>query len=190
VSGRRRDDGDDDDDDEPSDDTDASEFRRALDGVKPLDRRGLRPEPPPRLRPAPKRGAAPEEPVAFAIERAGERVDGLAPGVDRRRLAELRRGTPAPDRRLDLHGLDAAGAERGLRRELARALEAGERCLLVIHGRGRRSEGAPVLKTSLPGWLSAPPHGRRILAFATAPPALGGAGATLVLLRRPRAAKP
>jgi len=70
-----------------------------------------------------------------------------------------------------------------VRRFLRQALAAGCRSVLIVHGRGRRSPGAPVLKRSLPGWLAAPPHGERVAAFTTAPPHLGGPGATLVLLR-------
>jgi DNA-nicking Smr family endonuclease len=164
--------------DEPSD------FERAVEDVKPVDRGRLRPEPAPKLPARPAEPAA--ERVVFAIERVGERVEGLAPGADRRLLAKLRRGEPAPDRRIDLHRMDAPSAERALARALARALDAGERCLLVVHGRGLHSEDEPVLKESLPRWLARPPHGPRILAFATAGAGQGGAGATSVLLRRKR----
>ncbi|MFQ5418592.1 MAG: Smr/MutS family protein, partial [Myxococcota bacterium] len=58
------------------------------------------------------------------------------------------------------------------------------RCVLVIHGRGRGSADGPVLKSALPGWLALPPLGASVMAFASAPPGDGGAGATVVLLRR------
>lgn len=163
-------------------DDDRSEFRRAVEDAKPLPGKGRRPEPPPRLGP-PKAGTE-AEPVAFVVERAGERIEGRAPGADRRTLLRLRKGEPEPERELDLHGLSAAAAERALSEALEAAWQAGERCLLVIHGRGLRSPGEPVIKQSLPGWLAAPPHGSRVLAFTSAAPARGGAGATLVLLRR------
>jgi DNA-nicking Smr family endonuclease len=56
--------------------------------------------------------------------------------------------------------------------------------VLVVHGRGLHSPGAPVLKHALPGWLAEPPLGQRVLAFASATPPHGGTGATFVLLRR------
>jgi DNA-nicking Smr family endonuclease len=61
----------------------------------------------------------------------------------------------------------------------------GLRCVVLIHGRGRRSEtGESVLRESVPGWLSKAPCATHVLAFAPAPKRLGGEGATLVLLRR------
>jgi DNA-nicking Smr family endonuclease len=180
VSGGGRDDRDDD----GRDDAGGERFRDALgDDVRPIERGRLRPEPAPRLRRP--RADDPGEPVRFEIvERDGGQVDGLAPGTDRKRLAKLRRGEPAPERRLDLHGMDAAAAERALGRALEQAWDAGERCLLVVHGRGLRSEDGPVLKTRLREWLAAPPHGPRVLAFAGAARADGGPGASYVLLRR------
>jgi len=172
------------DDDDPT----PSDFRRALDDVEPIDQGRRRPEPTPQLQPPwPK---ASTTPVGFELDCWGERVEGLAPGADRRLLAKLRRGEPAPGRRIELHGLNAAEAERELAHELRRAYEGGERCVLVIHGRGAHSEGEAVLKTALPGWLAMPPHGPWIRAFATPEPRLGGAGATCVLFRRQRPAPP
>lgn len=167
------------------DDDGPSGFRDAMKGVKPIDRRRLRPEPAPELRKRPAGAADPDARVAFEIERIGERVEGLAPGADRRQLARLVRGEVAPEARVDLHGLDAAGAERHLRRALLRAHDGGARCVLVIHGRGRRSDGPAVLREAFPDWLAAPPIGPRVLAFATAGPRHGGAGASYVWLRPP-----
>jgi DNA-nicking Smr family endonuclease len=184
VSGGSRDDDDRDDAGEGSQGDGGESFRDALgDDVRPLERDRLRPEPAPRLRRP--HAAESGEPVRFEIvERDGGHVDGLAPGTDRKRLVKLRRGEPAPDRRLDLHGMDAAAARRSVWRALEQAWEAGEHCLLVVHGRGLRSQDGPVLKTRLPGWLGAPPHGPRVLAFAGATRADGGPGASYVLLRR------
>jgi DNA-nicking Smr family endonuclease len=129
--------------------------------------------------------AGPGGRLPFALtDRGGGRVDGAASGFDRRRLARLRRGDPPPDRELDLHGLRRDEARRRLRGELRDALAAGERCLLVIHGRGARSETGAVLRDALPAWLAEEPHGARVLAFASADDHAGGA--TYVLLRRAR----
>ncbi len=156
-------------------------------------RRPLAPAPPVPPRPvragaAPRAGgeAEPAGPVRFALRREGERLLGLAPGVDRRHLRRLRSGAVEVDRRVDLHGMDLAGAEAALREALLAALAAGARCVLVVHGRGLHSPAGPVLKEALPAWLAAPPVGPRVLAFATAGRAAGGAGATYVLLRRSR----
>ena len=122
----------------------------------------------------------------FELTREGERVYGLARGVDARHLRRLKRGEISPDRDLDLHGLREAEAREDVAFELADAAAEGERCVRIVHGRGRHSPGAPVLKEALLEWLAAPPLAALVLAFASAPPAQGGAGALLVLLRRRR----
>jgi DNA-nicking Smr family endonuclease len=111
-------------------------------------------------------------------------VEGWAAGFDRRRLRALRRGEPAPELEVDLHGLRRDEARRVLRASLREAIDADLRCVLVVHGRGAHSGSDAVLRRALPGWLAEPPHGARILAFAAAEDRRGGA--TCVLLRRPR----
>lgn len=164
-------------------DDDRSEFERAMEGVRKSAPGKRRPEPAPELPAAP---LPKEAPASFRIERGGERLAGFADGFDRRRLKGLANGEIPPDRRIDLHGLEAAGAERAVREAIEALRASGERCLLVIHGRGLRSEDGPALKRALPGWLAAPPHGRSILAFTTASPGHGGPGASFVLLRASR----
>ena len=122
----------------------------------------------------------------FEITRSGERSEGLARGIDRAHLARLRRGEVPVERRIDLHGLTAAEARRELSAELREAFAEGERCALVVHGRGLHSESGPVLRDGVVGWLVAPPLGALVLAFASALPRDGGPGASYVLLRRAR----
>lgn len=112
-------------------------------------------------------------------------VDGWASGFDRRRLRALRRGDVAPDVELDLHGMTRAAAHAAVCETLRDAIAAGARCVLVVHGRGHRSQHGPVLRDALPAWLAAAPHGASILAFAAGEAQRGGA--TYVLLRRARA---
>jgi DNA-nicking Smr family endonuclease len=111
-------------------------------------------------------------------------VDGWAAGFDRRRLRALRRGEIEPEHELDLHGLSRVDAHHALRCFLGDAIEAGARCVVIVHGRGMRSSTGPVLRDALPGWLGEEPHGSRVLAFAAAEATRGGA--TYVLLRRTR----
>jgi DNA-nicking Smr family endonuclease len=117
-------------------------------------------------------------------DRGAAGVDGWASGFDRRRLRALRHGEIEPDREIDLHGMTQAAARQLLRRTLAAAIAGGERCVLVVHGRGARSEAGPVLRDALPGWLAEDPHGAAVLAFAAGANRRGGA--TYVLLRRSR----
>lgn len=130
------------------------------------------------------------EPVRFHIEQWGEppneQWEAVAPGVGRQPIDRLRQGKVPLERTLDLHGMEASAARDAVVVTLRRMWDLGERGLLIIHGRGLHSDAGPVLKESLPGWLAAPPHGQRILGFLTAPPELGGAGATLVLVRKRR----
>ncbi len=125
-------------------------------------------------------------PDAFEVTREGERVSGLARGIDRRHLARLRRGEIAPESEIDLHGLSSAEARRDLAEALRECVAEGVRCLLVIHGRGRGSEAGPVLRDAVIEALTTPPLAALVLAFASAQSADGGAGATYALLRRER----
>ena len=53
----------------------------------------------------------------------------------------------------------------------------------VIHGKGLGSpDGTPVLKTRVRAWLQ---ERTQVKAYCEAPPAQGGGGALLVLLRAP-----
>ena len=126
----------------------------------------------------------------FAIEISGEQVRALAPGVDRKHLQRLLRGEVAIEVEIDLHGFNSPEARRLVSDTLAEMLREGERCARIVHGRGRHSEAGPVLKAALLEWLTSPPLANDVLAFATAGPESGGAGATLVLLRRARTARP
>jgi DNA-nicking Smr family endonuclease len=106
-----------------------------------------------------------------------------APGVNDRRLRALSGGKIPPDERIDLHGVRADAAPSILTQRLESARARGLTCVVVIHGKGSGSgSGEAVLREGLPGWLTSPRTARSVLAFAPAPAALGGDGATLVLL--------
>lgn len=124
--------------------------------------------------------------VVFELENIGERVEAVAPGIDRAILRKLRNGEYPRDARLDLHGCDSVRARALVHQAIGELVGEGGRCLLVIHGRGRGSAEGPVLKQSLPAWLAEPPSGPRVMAFCTATGGDGGVGATYVLLRRDR----
>ena len=103
--------------------------------------------------------------------------------VRRRRLRELRAGAIRPDRTLDLHGHDRRRAEKLVHETIRQASRAGEQCVLVVVGRGRRSaDGVAVLRDELPRWLCDRALEQFVVAFAPAIPADGGRGALYVLL--------
>ena len=123
----------------------------------------------------------------FDITETREYVEGLAVGVDPRLVRKLRRGEFAWRVHLDLHGLVAATAHQAVVQFLATSIRSGERCVLIVHGRGLNSKDqTPVLKERLKTWLSRGRAARLVLAFATARACDGGTGALYVLLRRDR----
>ena len=158
-------------------------FADAVGDVRPIEGRD-------RVLPPPERGRRPletrEPERRFVVERRGDAVEARAEDVSRAILADLKAGRIRAERELDLHGLGLEEARRALDDALEGAHRDGVRCLLVIHGRGQRSANGPVLKGAVIDWLQAMPHAARLQAFATAPRRLGGAGASLVLLRRRR----
>ena len=100
-------------------------------------------------------------------------------------LRELRSGARPPTASLDLHGFTGEEASRALEAFILESQASGQRSVLIIHGRGRRSGPAgPVLGPMVRERLASGAAASRILALSHAPSALGGAGATLVLLRK------
>jgi DNA-nicking Smr family endonuclease len=111
---------------------------------------------------------------------------GYPAGIDKRTVIRLRRGLIPPETQIDLHRQTQEGAHRLLASFLAMSQAKGQRCVLVITGKGYGSGGAGVLKTMVPRWLSEEPNRERVLAFCHAVTAHGGDGALYVLLRKPR----
>jgi DNA-nicking Smr family endonuclease len=172
---------------------DASLFYAAMDGVHQLTNRGEAPVPNPRLPEIIDENAEAlaqlSELVAgqgvFDMADSEEFIEGGSPGTDRNLLRALRRGDFSIQGRLDLHGMTQAEAKETVDRFLMESRRASRRCVLIVHGRGLHSKDqVPVLKAQLKTWLSQKRIGQLVLAFATARPQDGGAGAVYVLLRR------
>ncbi len=123
----------------------------------------------------------------FELNETEEYVEGTRLGLDPRLVVRLRRGEFAVQAHIDLHGMVQSDARAALEDFVIDAVRKGMRAVLVVHGRGLRSPGGmPVLKHAAAQWLSHGRMGGYVLAFATARPADGGAGAMYVLLRRER----
>ena len=123
--------------------------------------------------------------VAFDIKDSDEFIEGHAHGLDTHVVRKLRRGEFAVQAHLDLHGLLKDEAKAELDGFLTRSRQQGKRCVLVVHGRGLHSKDqVPVLKEALKRWMASERFARHVLAFATARPHDGGAGAVYVLLKR------
>lgn len=182
---------------------DESFLRRALEGVRPLNSKGNR------------RSRIPLEPPvthtivdedAEVIAQLSDLVSGLAPfditesdeylegyrvGLDPRLVSQLRRGEFAVQAHLDMHGMIQGAAKEALKEFIIASVRKGLRTVLVVHGRGLRSPGGhSVLKHASAGWLSHGAIGGHVLAFTSARPADGGAGATYVLLKREKSRAP
>lgn len=121
----------------------------------------------------------------FDIRYTDEYVEGAAAGVDARVLRKLRRGGFSTQDHLDLHRMTADEAYRAVERFISASVGRGLRCVLVVHGRGLNSrDQLPILKQRMTSWLKRGRLKRLVLAFATARPCDGGAGALYVLLRK------
>jgi DNA-nicking Smr family endonuclease len=103
------------------------------------------------------------------------------PGIQQRKLQQLRRGRLSVGAELDMHGMTVAVARNELVQFIASCREQHIRCARIIHGKGYSTGGqAPVLKNRLNNWLR---QHHEVLAFSSAPRNAGGSGAVNVLLR-------
>lgn len=178
----------------PADEDDGALFLRAMAGVRSVPKDATRIEPAKTLESrlpddealalmefeSFARGETP-----FELSDSEELHYGLAPGVTQETLRNLQKGEFAFRRHLDLHGLDREGAHAAIIEFVINSRKSGERCVLIITGRGKGSPtGISVLKETLPRWLSRAPVRAHVLAFCTALGVHGGPGAFYVLLRR------
>lgn len=121
----------------------------------------------------------------FEVADDGQRVEGRRVDLPPEALRRLRRGLVPVDARLDLHGMGVPEARAKLEGFLRTTRANGERCVLVIHGKGEHSpRGVAVLRGEIAAWLSQGASSEHVAAFATSSVADGGEGAVYVLLRR------
>lgn len=102
-------------------------------------------------------------------------------GVQAKTLLELRQGKIRQTQILDLHGSTINEARDLLSKFLEHCIQNHQRCVRIIHGRGKLTATPPVLKNHVNSWLQQYPD---ILAFCSAIPRDGGTGAVYVLLKR------
>ncbi|MBW2027607.1 MAG: Smr/MutS family protein [Deltaproteobacteria bacterium] len=173
-------------------------FLKAISDVTPLDgpKRKILKAPQPNIKPAhpppdDKRDGLNhlhrllEGSIEMDISFSDEYIEGSVKGFSRKLMKRLKMGQFPVQDYIDLHGLTRQEAERAVRDFLVRSRSLGRRCVLIVHGRGLNSpDSFPVLKEGLPRWLSRGPVRKIVLAFATARPYDGGAGAIYVLLRK------
>ncbi|MFO7602459.1 MAG: Smr/MutS family protein [Gammaproteobacteria bacterium] len=168
-------------------------FREAVGDVRPLDDDGKirldKPRPPPRARQRERDEQQVlldmlSDPIDLAEVETGEELLFSRNGVQPAMMKKLRRGLFAIEAELDLHRMTSDEARQATAVFLQLALQAGKRCVRIIHGKGHGSTNKlPVLKTKVNHWLR---QRDEVLAFCSARPADGGTGAIYVLLRAQR----
>jgi DNA-nicking Smr family endonuclease len=174
---------------------DANLFQNAMQGVDPMHAgagrqvAAAKPAPPEPQAPADHEGEALARflrgDIDFELEFSEEYMHGFVRGMDSKIFQQLKAGRLSSEAHLDLHGLNADQAYESLLFFLRESYLQGRRCVLLVTGRGRNSPGGQsVLKQEIQTWLTREPLRRAVLAFCTAQPRDGGAGALYVLLRK------
>ena len=164
-------------------------FMEAMQDVKEVPAyRGLKVRPPGSRKP-PKRDEDPALEFRRMLKKKGvtlkdtdEYEEWVAKGQKSTLTDALHSGTCSVQDFIDLHGLTEDEAISELVSFIEASRMQGLSCVKVIHGRGLRSPGKPVLKEAvtrlLKGALS-----KHVRAFSTAAPHDGGLGATYVLMK-------
>ena len=107
----------------------------------------------------------------------GHKKNGVQEGVYRK----LRLGKYTIQATLDLHRLLVREAREEVYRFINESHQAGLRTVLITHGKGNHSPTPGRLKSHVIHWLDEWPL---VLAYHSAKPGNGGAGATYVMLRK------
>ena len=108
--------------------------------------------------------------------------DGVQHGVFRK----LKLGAYPIDATLDLHRMSVDQAREEVLRFVCECRKFDVRTALICHGKGRRSERYPLIKSYLAKWLPAIPE---VIGFHSARGFHGGTGSVYVLLRKSRKQK-
>ena len=111
-------------------------------------------------------------------------------GLEKNLLKKIQKGKIKINKSLDLHGLGLIESEEKVGEFVKECFEKQLRLILIITGKGERLtvdkgwQGAGKLKRNLPDWLSKPYLAKYIVWFGSAPSHQGGAGATVIYLRK------
>lgn len=156
--------------------------------IRPLSRDRHDPDrivptmPPPPALPREKAVVA-ERPAAIRPKPAPIQQATLDGSWDRK----VRTGRIDPDRTLDLHGHSLDSAWQSIDRALERAVESGDRVLLLITGHERRGE-PPLergrIRAAVNDWLAHSRHAGSIAAVRNAHRRHGGGGSLYIIFRR------
>ena len=142
--------------------------------------------------PAPPKRQAPRKaflpPYQAPLPSAPTPVKAVEPSIHKK----LSRGRIEIDGTIDLHGMTQNEARGALHRYLQARWSRGDRTVLVITGKGLKSDNdyvaamseRGILRTMLPIWLSEPSLAPLVSGWSTAARGHGGEGAWYVRLRR------
>jgi DNA-nicking Smr family endonuclease len=111
-----------------------------------------------------------------------EYIEWVSPRIRKDIAQKLHEGNFSVQDYIDLHGMTLIEAEEALFAFFSEAMKKRLFCVKVIHGRGLRSPGEPVLKEALKKWLQGT-FKKWILAYTTAKDCDGGLGATYIILK-------
>lgn len=169
---------------------DADLFLEMMEGVTPLRQNKIDPDSAPktpkakRTLPTPKKLSIFGE-LEYAPPVAADAVLSFArDGVQQKVIAKLKKGQFPIERKIDLHGSTVNEAGAKLQQAINSAINSQQRCVLVVHGRGKGSfDNKPAIKTHVNQWLRSSSD---VLAFCSALPNDGGTGAVYVLFKRQR----
>ncbi len=120
----------------------------------------------------------------FVVADTPEYMEGTGISAHPGTAARLHQGVFSIQGHIDLHGMGVQAAREAFNVFLKETIRSGKRAVLIVHGRGLSSPARPVLKTKVYEWLTHGPWRKWVIAFASARPHDGGAGATYVLLRQ------
>lgn len=110
---------------------------------------------------------------------------GNLSNIDGSTANKVSKGKYPIDARLDLHGMYQDAARESVVNTINNSYATGKRCVLIITGKGRESEGQiGVIKDQLPRWLNMPDLRHKILGFSLARPQHGGTGAFYVMIKK------
>ena len=138
---------------------------------------------------SPSAKTAPRQPPPAAARKPAPPPTRPRPGttLDGTWDRKLGSGSIEPDRILDLHGMNLDHAWNAIDSALERAIEGGDRVLLLITGHARA--GAPPvqrgrIRAAVHDWLAVSRHAPRIAAVRPAHARHGGGGSLYIILRK------
>jgi DNA-nicking Smr family endonuclease len=119
--------------------------------------------------------------IKMRLSDTGEYMEWISPAMRKDLAQRLHQGDFSVQDYIDLHGMTLHEAKEAFGLFFKDAIRKRLFCVKVIHGRGLRSPGGPVLKEALQKWLQGS-FRKWVLAYSTAKDCDGGLGAAYIIL--------